>query len=348
LMHDDARRRRQAIDEVMGNLERQFGRGCVHRLSSSNFEPLTTIPTGAISLDAAIGAGGFPRGRIVEIFGPESSGKTTLALHAVAECQAKGGTAAYIDAEHALDPNYAADIGVKLDQLVLAQPHTGEQALEICGSLAASGVLDLIVVDSVAALVPRVELEGDMGVSYMGSQARLMSQGLRKITGVVSRSDTCLLFLNQMRERIGVMLGGPETTSGGRALKFYASLRLDVRRIGAIRDGETVVGNRTRAKLVKNKVAAPFREAEFDILYGQGISKSGDLLDTGLALGLVQKSGNWYSYNGQRIGQGRESARQYLVEHETMLRRLDLELRAKLGFAGAEANTAKALAKGAG
>jgi recombination protein RecA len=347
-MHDDVRRRRQAIDEVLSNLERQFRRGCVHRLGSSNFEPLKTIPTGAISLDAAIGAGGYPLGRIVEVFGPESSGKTTLALHAVAECQAKGGTAAYIDAEHALDPNYAANVGVKLEQLVLGQPDTGEQALEICAALAASGLLELIVVDSVAALVPRVELEGGMGASCVGSQARLMSQGLRKITGVVSRSDTCLLFLNQLREKIGVMFGSPETTSGGRALKFYASLRLDVRRIGTIKDGERVVGNRTRVKLVKNKVAAPFREAEFDILYGEGISQSGDLLDTGLALDLVQKSGSWYSYAGERIGQGREGARRYLVGHEMMRRRLDLELRAKLGLPGSQENTGKAVAKRAG
>jgi recombination protein RecA len=290
------------------------------------------ISSGAVSLDAALGVGGFPRGRVVEIYGPESSGKTTIALQVIAEAQKQDGTAAFIDAEHALDPGYARRLGVDTDNLLVSQPDYGEQALEIAGALIASGAVDVVVVDSVAALVPKAELEGEMGDSHMGLQARLMSQALRKLSGTVSRTNTCLIFINQIREKIGVMFGNPETTTGGRALKFYASVRLDIRRIAAIKDGDSITGNRTRVKVVKNKVAAPFREAEFDILYGEGISREADLLDVGAQHGLVEKSGSWFSYKGERIGQGRDNARQFLRDNPEMRSRLDADLRTALGL----------------
>jgi recombination protein RecA len=290
------------------------------------------ISTGSISLDAALGVGGLPRGRVIEVFGPESSGKTTIALQVIAEAQKKGGIAAFIDVEHALDPAYARKLGVDIDNLLVSQPDYGEQALEITNHLTASGQIDVLVVDSVAALVPKAELDGEMGDSHMGLQARLMSQALRKLTGVVSRSRTCLIFINQIREKIGVMFGNPETTTGGRALKFYATVRLDIRRIAAIKDGDTVIGNRTKVKVVKNKVAAPFREAEFDIIYGEGISKEGDLLDLGVAQNVVEKSGSWFSYKGERIGQGRENARQFLKDNTDVRQKLDGELRRLLGL----------------
>jgi recombination protein RecA len=294
--------------------------------------PVTVISSGAVSLDAALGVGGFPRGRVVEIYGPESSGKTTIALQVIAEAQKQDGTAAFIDAEHALDPGYARRLGVDTDNLLVSQPDYGEQALEIAGALIASGAVDVVVVDSVAALVPKAELEGEMGDSHMGLQARLMSQALRKLSGTVSRTNTCLIFINQIREKIGVMFGNPETTTGGRALKFYASVRLDIRRIAAIKDGDSITGNRTRVKVVKNKVAAPFREAEFDILYGEGISREADLLDVGAQHGLVEKSGSWFSYKGERIGQGRDNARRFLRDNPEMRSRLDADLRTALGL----------------
>jgi recombination protein RecA len=333
----DPKERQRAIDLTLANLEKQFGRGSVLRLGSKNVLPVTVIPSGSISVDAALGVGGFPRGRVVEVFGPESSGKTTLALHVVAEAQKAGGTAAFIDAEHALDPLYARKLGVDTDNLLVSQPDFGEQALEITGALVASGAVDAIVIDSVAALVPKAELEGEMGDSHMGLQARLMSQALRKLTGSVSRTNTCLIFINQIREKIGVMFGNPETTTGGRALKFYASIRADVRRIGSIKEGDGVVGSRTRVRIVKNKVAAPFREAEVDLIHGEGISREGDLLDLGVSNGLVEKSGSWFSCRGERIGQGREAARQYLKEHPESRERLDGDLRKLLGLTTAEA-----------
>ena len=333
----DPKERQRAIDLTLANLEKQFGRGSVLRLGSKNVLPVTVIPSGSISVDAALGVGGFPRGRVVEVFGPESSGKTTLALHVVAEAQKAGGTAAFIDAEHALDPLYARKLGVDTDNLLVSQPDFGEQALEITGALVASGAVDAIVIDSVAALVPKAELEGEMGDSHMGLQARLMSQALRKLTGSVSRTNTCLIFINQIREKIGVMFGNPETTTGGRALKFYASIRADVRRIGSIKEGDGVVGSRTRVRIVKNKVAAPFREAEVDLIHGEGISREGDLLDLGVSNGLVEKSGSWFSCRGERIGQGREAARQYLQEHPESRERLDGDLRKLLGLTTAEA-----------
>jgi len=290
------------------------------------------ISTGSISLDAALGVGGFPRGRINEIFGPESSGKTTIALQVVAEAQKAGGIAAFIDVEHALDPVYARKLGVDVDNLLVSQPDYGEQALEITAHLIASGQIDVLIVDSVAALVPKSELDGEMGDSHMGVQARLMSQALRKLTGSVSKSRTCLIFINQIREKIGVMFGNPETTTGGRALKFYSSVRLDIRRIAAIKDGDAVVGNRTKVKVVKNKVASPFREAEFDIIYGEGVSKEGDLLDLGVGQNIVEKSGSWYSYKGDRIGQGRENARQFLKDNQDIRANVDIELRKSLGL----------------
>jgi len=325
-------------------MEKQFGKGAVLRLGSGAVVPIAVIPSGSMALDSALGVGGFPRGRVVEIFGPESSGKTTLTLHLIAEAQKAGGVAAFIDAEHALDPGYARKLGVDVDNLLVSQPDSGEQALEIAAALIASGALDVVVVDSVAALVPKAELEGEMGDSHMGLQARLMSQALRKLTGVVGKTGTCMVFINQIREKIGVMFGNPETTTGGRALKFYASVRLDIRRIAAIKDGDTAIGNRTRVKVVKNKVAPPFREAEFDILYGEGISREGDLLDMGVTHNLVEKSGSWFSYRGERIGQGRDNARQYLREHPDLCRNLDGELRKALGLAGAEEQPRKALA----
>jgi recombination protein RecA len=344
----DERERRHAIDVTLLQLDKQFGKGAVLRLGSSTITPVAVIPSGSISLDNALGVGGFPRGRVMEIFGPESSGKTTLTLHLIAEAQRAGGTAAFIDAEHALDPGYARKLGVDVDNLLVSQPDHGEQALEIAGALTASGAIDVVVVDSVAALVPKAELEGEMGDSHMGLHARLMSQALRKLTGVVSRTGTCMVFINQIREKIGVMFGSPETTTGGRALKFYCSVRVDIRRIAAIKDGDTVTGNRTRAKVVKNKLAPPFREAEFDILYGEGISREGDLLDLGATQNVVEKSGSWFSYHGERIGQGRDNARQFLREHPDLCRNLDAELRKALGLDCLQEQPRKAAAVAAG
>src|ERR1700683_4979456 len=329
----DEKERTRALDLALSQIEKQFGKGSILRLGSKDaIVPVSVISTGSISLDAALGVGGFPRGRVTEIYGPESSGKTTIALQVIAEAQKKGGMAAFIDVEHALDPAYARKLGVDVDNLLVSQPDYGEQALEITGALIASGSIDVLVVDSVAALVPKAELDGEMGDSHMGLQARLMSQGVRKLTGVVSKSKTCLIFINQIREKIGVMFGNPETTTGGRALKFYSSVRVDIRRIAAIKDGESVIGNRTRVKIVKNKVASPFKEAEFDILYGEGTSREGDLIDIGVAKNVVEKSGSWFSYRGERIGQGRENARLYLKEHPEMAVRLDEELRIALGI----------------
>lgn len=324
--------RERAIESTVNQLEKQFGRGAILRLGSKAVVPVAVIPSGSISLDAALGVGGFPRGRIVEIFGPEASGKTTIALQALAQAQKAGGVAAFIDAEHALDPAYAQRLGVDTDNLLVAQPDHGEQALEITSALVSSGAVDAVVVDSVAALVPKAELEGEMGDSFVGLHARLMSQALRKLAGAVSRTSTCLIFINQIREKIGVMFGSPETTTGGRALKFYASVRLDVRRIASLKEGETVIGSRTRVRVVKNKVAAPFREAEFDVIYGEGVSREADLLDLGVANGAVEKSGTWFSFSGERIGQGRENARQFLREHPEVAGRLEAGLRERLGL----------------
>ena len=328
------RERQHAIDVTLTQLEKQFGSGSILRLGSRNVIPVTVIRSGSISLDAALGVGGFPRGRVVEIFGPESSGKTTLALQVVAQAQKSGGTAAFIDAEHALDPTYARRLGVDTDNLLISQPDYGEQALEITGALVASGAVDVIVIDSVAALVPKAELEGEMGDSHMGLHARLMSQALRKLAGSVARTNTCLVFINQIREKIGVMFGNPETTTGGRALKFYASVRAEVRRVASIKEGDSVIGSRTKVRVVKNKVAAPFREAEFDLIHGEGISREADLLDLAAAQNLVEKSGAWFSYRGERIGQGRDNARQFLKDHPELVERLDSELRKLLGIAG--------------
>jgi recombination protein RecA len=323
----------RAIDLALSQIEKQFGKGSIMRLGSKEaIVPISAISTGSISFDAALGVGGFPRGRVVEIFGPESSGKTTVALQVVAEAQKHGGMAAFVDAEHALDPVYAKKLGVDVDNLLVSQPDYGEQALEITETLVRSGAIDVLVVDSVAALVPKAELDGEMGDSHMGLQARLMSQALRKLTGTVSKSRTCLIFINQIREKIGVMFGNPETTTGGRALKFYSSVRVDIRRIAALKDGDTVVGSRTKIKVVKNKVAAPFREAEFDILYGEGISREGDMLDIGVEHNLVEKSGSWFSYKGERIGQGRENARSFLKENKEITARMEAEVRKALGL----------------
>ncbi len=308
--------RERAIDLAMGQIEKQFGKGSIMRLGTDAVLPnVETISTGSLALDIALGVGGVPRGRIIEIFGPESSGKTTLALHIIAEAQKDGGISAFVDAEHALDIGYARKLGVKTDDLLVSQPDTGEQALEIVEVLVRSGAIDVLVVDSVAALVPRAEIEGEMGDSHMGLQARLMSQALRKLTGTISKSNCCVIFINQIRMKIGVMFGNPETTTGGNALKFYASLRMDIRRIAALKQGQDVIGNRTRVKVVKNKVAPPFKEAEFDIMYGAGISRVGDIVDLGAETGIIEKSGAWYSYAGERIGQGRENAKQFLSEH---------------------------------
>ncbi|MFN3325091.1 MAG: recombinase RecA [Bryobacteraceae bacterium] len=320
----------KAIEATLASLDKQFGRNTVVRLGSREVVSVAVIPTGSISLDAGLGVGGFPRGRVIEVFGPESSGKTTIALHVIAEAQKAGGSAAFIDAEHALDPIYARRLGVDIDNLLVSQPDSGEQALEITAALVNSHALDVVVVDSVAALVPKAELEGEMGDSHVGLQARLMSQALRKLTGIVARTNTCLIFINQIREKIGVMFGSPETTTGGRALKFYSSVRAEVRRTGAIKDGEKVVGNRTKVKIVKNKLAAPFREIEVDIIYGEGISREGDLLDLGVAQSVVEKSGSWFSYGGERIGQGREAARTYLREQAGTRSKLEAELRRRL------------------
>ncbi len=333
----DEKERARTLGLTLGQIEKQFGKGSIVRLGSKEaIVPVATISTGSISLDHALGVGGFPRGRIIEIFGPESSGKTTVALQVVAEAQRVGGMAAFIDVEHALDPIYARKLGVDVDNLLVSQPDYAEQALEITNALIASGSIDVLVVDSVAALVPKSELDGEMGDSHMGVQARLMSQAMRKLTGNVSKSNTCLIFINQIREKIGVMFGNPETTTGGRALKFYSSIRADIRRIAAIKEGEVVVGNRTKVKIVKNKVASPFREAEFDIIYGEGISKEGDLIDLGVAQNLIDKSGSWYSYKGDRIGQGRENARQFLKDNPDVRVQLDTELRKALGMASKE------------
>jgi recombination protein RecA len=325
--------REKALELALAQIEHQFGRGAVMRLGAEGRVPVGVIPTGALALDAALGIGGLPRGRVVEIYGPESSGKTTLALHAVANAQAAGGIAAFIDAEHALDPGYAKALGVDTDNLLIAQADSGEQALEIADMLIRSGALDIIVIDSVAALVPRAEIEGEMGESHMGLQARLMSQALRKLAGAVSASKTTLIFVNQLREKIGVQFGSPETTTGGRALRFYASVRLDVRRIETLKDGADMVGNRTRVKVVKNKVAPPFRQAEFDILYGHGISLEGSLIDLGVEQGIIRKSGAWYTYEGNQLGQGRENARKFLRDNPDVANETEKRLKEKLGLA---------------
>jgi recombination protein RecA len=327
------RERLKAIEMAVGQIEKQFGKGSIMRLGQK--DAVTAIPaisTGAVSLDYALGIGGVPRGRVVEIFGPESSGKTTLSLQVIAEAQKLGGMAAFVDAEHALDAQYAQKLGVDLDNLLVSQPDNGEQALEIVEVLVRSGGVDVVVVDSVAALVPRAEIDGEMGEAQMGLQARLMSQALRKLTGVVSKSKTCLIFINQLREKIGVMFGNPETTTGGRALKFYASVRIDIRRIGAIKDGDTVVGGRTRVKIVKNKVAPPFREAEFDVMYGEGISREGDLLDLAVDRKIVEKSGTWFAFGGERLGQGRENVKQFLKDNPATFKSIEDRVRRELGL----------------
>jgi len=324
--------RSRAIEAALLNIEKRFGKGSIMRLGERDISDVPAISTTSLSLDAAIGVGGVPRGRIVEIYGPESSGKSTLAMHIVAQAQLAGGVAAYIDAEHAMDAEYAANLGVKIDDMLISQPDSGEQALEIAEALVRSNGVDVIVVDSVAALVPRAELDGEMGDSLPGLQARLMSQALRKLTAIVAQSNTCFIFINQIREKIGVMFGNPETTSGGRALKFYSSLRLDIRRIGSIKDGDRVVGNRTKVKVAKNKVAPPFREAEFDIMYGEGISREGDLLDLAANNRVVEKSGAWFSYKGERLGQGRENAKQTLKDHPEVLLRIENDVKRALGL----------------
>jgi recombination protein RecA len=335
----DEKERARALEQTLGQIEKQFGKGSILRLGAKeSVIPIAVISTGSIAIDSALGTGGMPRGRIVEIFGPESSGKTTIALQVIAEAQKKGGMAAFIDVEHALDPIYARKLGVDVDNLLVSQPDYGEQALEITSALIASGSIDVLVVDSVAALVPKAELDGEMGDSHMGLQARLMSQALRKLTGMVSKSKTCLIFINQIREKIGVMFGSPETTTGGRALKFYASVRVDIRRIAAIKDGEAVTGNRTKVKIVKNKLAPPFREAEFDIVYGEGISKEGDLLDLGVANNVIEKSGSWFSYKGDRIGQGRENSKQFLKDNTDLRDAIDIEVRRALGLSRPDAS----------
>jgi len=332
-MADAVAERSRAIDLALSQIEKQFGKGSIMRLGTKEaIVPISVISTGCLSFDAALGVGGFPRGRVVEIFGPESSGKTTIALQVIAEAQRTGGMAAFIDAEHALDPIYAKKLGVDVDNLLVSQPDYGEQALEIAEALVRSGAIDVLVVDSVAALVPKAELDGEMGDSHVGLQARLMSQALRKLTGIVSKSRTCLVFINQIREKIGVMFGNPETTTGGRALKFYSSVRVDIRRIAAIKEGDQVIGSRTKVKVVKNKVAAPFREAEFDILYGEGISKEGDLIDLAVNNNILEKSGAWFSYKGERIGQGRENARTFLRDNKDITVKVENEVKKALGL----------------
>lgn len=327
----------KAIESALQQIEKKFGKGSIMRLGERPHEDVGAISTNCLSLDAAIGVGGFPRGRIVEVYGPESSGKTTLALQVVASAQKTGGVCAYIDAEHAMDPEYAQKLGVNIDDMLISQPDSGEQALEIAETLVRSNSVDVIVIDSVAALVPRAELDGEMGDSLPGLQARLMSQALRKITAIVSNSRTCFVFINQLREKIGVFFGSPETTTGGKALKFYASVRLDIRRIGAIKDGDKVVGNRTRVKVVKNKCAPPFREAEFDIMYGEGISREGDLLDLAVTNNIVEKSGAWFSYAGERLGQGRDNVKNLLKERPELLERIENDVKVRLGFVRADA-----------
>jgi recombination protein RecA len=324
--------REKALDTALAQIDRQFGKGSVMRLGSDDRAPVEVIPTGSIALDVALGIGGLPRGRIIEVYGPESSGKTTVALHAIANAQRNGGIAAFIDAEHALDPEYAKALGVDTDALLVSQPDTGEQALEIADMLIRSGSIDIIVIDSVAALVPRAEIEGEMGDSHVGLQARLMSQALRKLTGALNNTGTTMIFINQLREKIGVFFGSPETTAGGKALKFYASVRLDIRRIETLKDGVDAVGNRTRVKVVKNKMAAPFKQAEFDIIYGVGISREGSLIDFGVEQEIVKKSGAWYTYEGEQLGQGKENARKYLLEHGDVADEIEKKIKAKLGI----------------
>ncbi len=338
--------RDKALDAALAQIDRQFGKGSVMRLGSDERAPIEIIPTGSIALDAALGIGGLPRGRIVEIYGPESSGKTTLTLHAIANAQRAGGIAAFIDAEHALDPEYARKLGVDIDQLLVSQPDTGEQALEIADMLIRSGAIDLVVIDSVAALVPEAEIKGDMGDSHVGLQARLMSQALRKITGGLNQTKTTAIFINQLREKIGVFFGSPETTAGGKALKFYASVRLDIRRIETLKDGTDAVGNRTRVKVVKNKMAPPFKQAEFDILYGTGISREGSLIDFGVDNEIVKKSGSWYTYDGDQLGQGKENARNFLINNPDIAQEIETKILAKLGV-GAAGAAAKAAADAA-
>ncbi len=335
----------RAIDLALSQIEKQFGKGSIMRLGSKEaIVPISVISTGAISFDAALGVGGFPRGRVIEVFGPESSGKTTITLQVIAEAQKAGGMAAFVDAEHALDPVYAKKLGVDVDNLLVSQPDYGEQALEITEALVRSGAIDVLVVDSVAALVPKAELDGEMGDSHVGLQARLMSQALRKLTGTVSKSRTCLIFINQIREKIGVMFGNPETTTGGRALKFYSSVRVDIRRIAAIKEGDVVMGSRTKIKVVKNKVAAPFREAEFDIMYGEGISREGDMLDLAVNHNIVEKSGSWFSYKNERIGQGRENAKAFLKENKDIAAKIEAEVRKAVGLTSATEKAAAAAA----
>ncbi|MGH7378014.1 MAG: recombinase RecA [Candidatus Methylomirabilales bacterium] len=337
----EKREKEKALDVAIAQIEKLYGRGSIMKMGDKGaLEPIAAVSTGSLELDGALGVGGLPRGRVVEIFGPEASGKTTLALHVIAEAQRAGGAAAFVDAEHALDPKYAETLGVKTDELLISQPDTGEQALDITEVLVRSGAIDVVVIDSVAALVPRAEIEGEMGDAHMGLQARLMSQALRKLTGAISKSRTCVVFINQIREKIGVMFGNPETTTGGRALKFYASVRLDIRRIAAIKDGDTVVGSRVKVKVVKNKVAPPFREAEFDIVYGEGISRAGSLIDLGTQQKIFEKSGAWYAYNGERIGQGRDNAKRFLLENPAIAAEVEAKLREALGIAA----PAKALA----
>ncbi len=330
---DDLNQRQKAVTTAVGQIERQFGKGSIMKLGGQPIIKVPVIPSGSLALDQALGIGGLPRGRVMEIYGPESSGKTTLALHAVAEAQRLGGIAAFIDAEHALDIAYARRLGVDCDELLVSQPDTGEQALEITEMLVRSGAIDIIVIDSVAALVPRAEIEGEMGDAHMGLQARLMSQALRKLTATIGKTRTAVIFINQIRMKIGVMFGNPETTTGGNALKFYSSLRLDIRRIGPIKDGQEILGNRTRVRVVKNKMAPPFKDAEFDIMYGEGISRTGDLLDMGVTYELIEKSGSWYSYEGERIGQGRANAKQFLADHNDIYETVLQKVRVKLGIA---------------
>ncbi len=335
--------RTKAVEAALSQIEKQFGKGSVMKLGQKEAAvAVAAIPTGSISFDRALGIGGFPRGRVVEIFGPEATGKTTLALHVIAEAQKAGGQAAFIDAEHALDPTYAERVGIDVDNLLISQPDYGEQALEIAEVLVRSGAVDVIVVDSVAALVPKAELEGEMGDAHMGLQARLMSQALRKLTAIVSRSKTCFIFINQIREKIGIFIGNPETTTGGRALKFYSSLRIDVRRISVIKDGDSVVGSRVKVKIVKNKVAPPFREAQFDVIFGHGISKEGDLVDIGYETGLLEKAGTWYSYKGERLGQGRENVKKLFAENHELSGQLEAEIRQKVGLGRETADVGKA------
>ena len=335
-MAETTSEKKKALDAALTGIRKQFGEGSIMKRGESAKTKIDVIPTGSMSLDLALGIGGLPRGRIVEIYGPESSGKTTLTLHVVAEAQKLGGEVAFIDAEHALDPEYAKHLGVDIDNLLVAQPDTGEQALEIMEALVRSGAIDVVVVDSVAALVPRAEIDGEMGDSHVGLHARLMSQALRKLAGILNKSNTIAIFINQLREKVGVVYGNPETTTGGRALKFYASVRLDIRRVEAIKNGSEIIGNRTRVKVVKNKVAPPFKEAEFDILYGQGISKEGNILDVATSLDIIQKSGSWFSYNGERLGQGRDNVRKYMIENPAFTADIEAQIREKLNLAQSE------------